>query len=86
MSAPPLARDHMDWWLAITCVCEMSVDYPVRMLAKRYGEEVDLSKVATRLRCKKCDRRPEKVELVDRPDRLGQGHGGGTPAQVRRLA
>ncbi|SHJ67395.1 hypothetical protein SAMN02745194_03080 [Roseomonas rosea] len=82
---PPLARDHMTWWLAASCVCQRHVDYAVRFLAEQYGPDADLSRVATRLRCRKCNRRPERVDLVDRPDRrVAEVCGGG--ARVRRLA
>jgi hypothetical protein len=88
MPAPaPLARDHLDWWISAHCFCGRSHHTPVRLIAETYGEGTDLSRVATRLRCKDCNKRPDRVELADRIDRRRDGQlGGAEPAPARRLA
>ena len=79
------ARDHLDWWLIIRCRCGYRVDFPIRLLARRHGLDTDLNLVGRRLRCQRCGQRPLEVQMTDRPDRMGQGHGGGTPATIRPL-
>jgi hypothetical protein len=53
--------------LVIRCHCDRSVDYPCRLLGRRYGPGITVGEAAARLRCRKCQTRPRLVELVDRP-------------------
>jgi hypothetical protein len=69
----------------IHCGCGYRVDYPIRLLIERHGPETDLHLIGTRLRCQRCRRRPASVRMVDRPDRTGEGYGGGAPATIKPL-
>ena len=82
---PAPARDHLGWWLMIRCGCGYLVDYPVRLLIEHYGPEADLHRISARLRCLNCKERPASVDLVDRPDRRGEAHGGGASATIKPL-
>ena len=82
---PAPARDHLGWWLIIHCRCGYRVDLPIRLLVERHGANTDLHLIGTRLRCQRCSQRPMTVNMTDRPDRTGQGYGGGTPATIKPL-
>lgn len=71
--------------LMIHCACGYRVDYLVRLLVEQHGPELDLNGVSVRLRCKRCRQRPDAVSLVDRPDRVTGGFGGGEGATIRLL-
>jgi hypothetical protein len=73
------------WWLTVECGCRRRADYPINLLIRERGRDASLHAVAGRLRCKDCRARPASVRLVDRPDRMGSGYGGGNPATIRPL-
>lgn len=72
MSAPPVPSDTTlaawtDWWIIARCGCGRRSDLPVRLLVRRIGGAVPLTRFAARLRCKACKARPQTVELTDDP-------------------
>jgi hypothetical protein len=74
-----------DWWLTVECACRRRADYPINLLMRERGRDASLHAVAARLRCKECRARPASVQLVNRPDRMGSGYGGGPPATILPL-
>jgi hypothetical protein len=74
-----------DWWLTVECGCGRRTDYPVNLLMREQGRDASLHAIAGRMRCKECRARPASVHLVDRPDRMGSGYGGGPPATIMPL-
>lgn len=62
--------------LALTCgdgCPAVLTHYPLRMFTKRYGA-ITLAELVPRLRCKRCNGRPVRVELIG--DQAGDGQGG----------
>jgi hypothetical protein len=78
-------RGHLGLWLIIQCSCGYRVDYPIRLLIKHYSPDADLHLSSARLRCTNCKGRLASVQLVDRPDRVSGGHGGGPSASIKPL-
>ncbi len=65
--------------------CGYHVDHPIRLLIERHGPDTDLHLIGTRRPCQRCKQRPASVQMVDRPDRTGEGYGGGAPTIIRPL-
>ena len=71
----PLRRKCPECWLEIHCpACRGKTLLPIKMLASRYGQDVQIGAILGRLSCKRCSTkerkvRPGEVWLTDRPGR-----------------
>lgn len=61
---------ELQWWLEIGCSCGETVKYPLRLMAAEQGWKLTLSAIVPRLRCSRCNSRPETVRLDE--DGTGQ--------------
>jgi hypothetical protein len=50
-----------DRWLDVTCVCRSTSKLPLKLLAKRHGNQRLLSWIIPRLKCSRCSARPTLV-------------------------
>jgi hypothetical protein len=54
-------------WLSVSCKCAVHTGLPCRYLAAAHGWETPLIAIVERLKYRKCDEEPTRVELVEDP-------------------
>lgn len=60
-------------FLCLRCPRGKIVDYPMRLMVKRYHPWIALRSIVPRLRCRCCDQRPVSVVLAETPYRSPRG-------------
>src|SRR6478609_8054273 len=59
-------RDCSRWYVQAACRnCNHVAAYPVADLARMYGQQINLWRLCTRLRCSHCHQPPAAVDLLD---------------------
>jgi hypothetical protein len=83
ISNAPTLEEHPGWWVEARCKCGRCPHIPAKILLRKWRRETEFTKIARRLRCSSCRKRPIAVDLVE--DIQAGARGTGT-APGRRIS